>query len=58
MTRGGPAGTTTTLPIYIFDVVYQKGEFGYGGALSVVLCTLLILFAGAYWQLNRLARHA
>ena len=29
MTRGGPAGTTTTLPIYIFDVVYQKGEFGY-----------------------------
>ena len=58
MTRGGPAGTTTTLPIYIFDVVYQKGEFGYGGALSVVLCTILILFAGAYWQLNRLARHA
>ena len=58
MTRGGPAGTTTTLPIYIFDVVYQRGEFGYGGALSVVLCAILILFAGAYWQLNRLARHA
>lgn len=56
MTRGGPAGTTTTLPIYIFDVVYQKGEFGYGAALSVVLCVMLMVFSGAYWQLNRLTR--
>lgn len=56
MTRGGPAGETTTLPIYIFDVVYQKGDFGYGAALSVVLCAILILFSAAYWQLNRLTR--
>ena len=56
MTRGGPAGATTTLPIYIFDVVYQKGEFGYGAALSVVLCAMLILFSAGYWQLNRLTR--
>jgi len=56
MTRGGPAGTTTTLPIYIFDVIYQRGEFGYGAALSVVLCAMLIVFSAAYWQLNRLTR--
>ncbi len=56
MTRGGPAGSTTTLPIYIFDVVYQKGQFGYGAALSVVLCLLLIAFSAGYWQLNRLTR--
>ena len=56
MTRGGPAGATTTLPIYIFDVVYQKGEFGYGAALSVVLCVLLIVFSAGYWQLNRMSR--
>ena len=56
MTRGGPAGATTTLPIYVFDVVYQKGEFGYGAALSVVLCLLLIAFSAGYWQLNRLTR--
>jgi len=56
MTRGGPAGATTTLPIYIFDVVYQKGEFGYGAALSVVLCVLLITFSAGYWQLNRMSR--
>jgi multiple sugar transport system permease protein len=56
MTRGGPAGATTTLPIYIFDVIYQKGEFGYGAALSVVLCLILIAFSAAYWQLNRLTR--
>lgn len=58
MTRGGPAGATTTLPIYIFDVVYQKGEFGYGAALSVVLCLLLIVFSAGYWQLNRMDRTA
>jgi multiple sugar transport system permease protein len=56
MTRGGPAGATTTLPIYIFDVVYQKGEFGYGAALSVALCVLLIAFSAGYWQLNRMSR--
>jgi multiple sugar transport system permease protein len=53
MTRGGPAGATTTLPIYIFDVVYQKGQFGYGAALAVALCILLIVFSAAYWQLHR-----
>jgi len=58
MTRGGPAGATTTLPIYIFSVVYEKGEFGYGAALSVVLCLLLIAFSAAYWQLNRMDRSA
>jgi multiple sugar transport system permease protein len=56
MTRGGPAGATTTLPIYIFDVVYQKGQFGYGSALAVVLCLILIAFSAGYWQLNRLTR--
>ncbi|MEO8751554.1 MAG: sugar ABC transporter permease [Casimicrobiaceae bacterium] len=56
MTRGGPAGATTTLPIYIFDVVYQKGQFGYGAALSVVLCVILVTFSLVYWQLNRMDR--
>ena len=56
MTHGGPAGETTTLPIYIFDVIYQKGEFGYGAALSLVLCVMLVTFSGMYWQLNRLTR--
>jgi multiple sugar transport system permease protein len=56
MTRGGPIDTTKTLPIYIFDVAYQKGDFGYAAALSVVLCMLLLTFAAAYWQLNRLTR--
>jgi multiple sugar transport system permease protein len=58
MTRGGPAGATTTLPIYIFDVVYEKGQFGYGAALSVVLCLILIAFSAGYWQLNRMDRSA
>jgi multiple sugar transport system permease protein len=56
MTRGGPVDTTRTLAIYIFDVAYQRGQFGYASALSVVLCLLLLAFGGAYLQLNRLSR--
>lgn len=53
MTRGGPVDATKTLPIYIFDVAYQRGDFGYAAALSVALCLILLVFAALYWQLNR-----
>jgi multiple sugar transport system permease protein len=54
MTRGGPIDATKTLPIYIFDVAYQRGEFGYAAALSVALCMVLVAFSAAWWQLRRL----
>ncbi len=54
MTRGGPIDATKTLPIYIFDVAYQRGEFGYAAALSVALCVVLVAFSAAWWQLRRL----
>lgn len=53
MTRGGPIDATKTLPIYIFDTAYQKGEFGYAAALSVALCLVLVAFSAGWWQLRR-----
>jgi len=54
MTRGGPVDATKTLPIYIFDVAYQRGEFGYAAALSVALCLVLAAFSLVWWQIRRL----
>lgn len=54
MTQGGPVDTTKTLPLYVFDVAYQKGDFGYASALSIVLSALLLGLSVLYWQLNRL----
>ena len=54
MTRGGPMDATKTLPLYIFDVAYQQGDFGYAASLSAVLCLILMGFAACYWQLHRL----
>jgi multiple sugar transport system permease protein len=56
MTRGGPINATKTLPIYIFEVSYQKGDFGYAAALSTTLCLMLLIFTLMYWQLNRLVK--
>jgi multiple sugar transport system permease protein len=54
MTRGGPMDATKTLPLYIFDVAYQRGDFGYAASLSAVLRLILMGFAVCYWQLHRL----
>lgn len=54
MTRGGPVDATRTLPLHIFDVAYQRGEFGHAAALSVALCLVLLVFSLAWWQLRRL----
>lgn len=48
MTAGGPGYSTTTLPIYMFNVTFAYWDYGYGSAMAVViflqslLLTLLI----------------
>lgn len=41
LTRGGPAGATETLALYLYTVVYRYGRIGYGSALTVLLATLM-----------------
>ena len=55
MTGGGPAGSTETVSIYIYDTVMRYLDFGYGAALIVITFLILILvvaFVG--WLLSRM----
>lgn len=49
-TRGGPAETTTTLPIMVYDLAIRLGEFGQGTALAVIMFALLAVVGVVYFQ--------
>ncbi|WP_432507006.1 carbohydrate ABC transporter permease [Kineococcus arenarius] len=49
-TAGGPADATKVIQYYIFDLAFQRYQFGYASAVSVVL--FLILAAVAFVQLR------
>ena len=56
MTGGGPGYATHTLPLYAFLKAYSAMEFGYGGALALILTMLLMLIVVFY--VRRAARGA
>jgi sn-glycerol 3-phosphate transport system permease protein len=42
MTQGGPAGATTTLVYYLYEVAFQFFQIGKAGAISVLLLLFLV----------------
>jgi ABC-type sugar transport system permease subunit len=48
LTRGGPAGRTENLSIYIYRVAFSGYHFGYAAALSVVM---MIMAGFIAWSL-------
>ncbi len=53
LTQGGPGRSTQVLSLYAFQNAYKDFNFGYAGALSVVMFVLLMLFAWAYIRLSK-----
>jgi len=54
MTNGGPAGSTTTLTMLIFQKIFGgQGSFAYGTTIAVLLLVVVVLFAGATQSLLR-----
>ena len=53
LTNGGPGNTTEVLSLYAFQTAYKDFDFGYAGALSVVMFVLLMTFAFTYVRLTR-----
>jgi len=53
LTGGGPGRSTQVLSLYAFQVAYKDFNFGYAGALSVVMFALLMLFAWGYIRLSK-----
>ncbi|MEU4192022.1 sugar ABC transporter permease [Kribbella sp. NPDC026611] len=45
MTRGGPAGATETLSLFVYDTSFSSFEFGYGTAIATVLLLVTVLLA-------------
>ncbi|WP_417309275.1 carbohydrate ABC transporter permease [Devosia sp.] len=53
LTGGGPGRATQVLSLYAFQTAYKDFNFGYAGALSVVMFALLMLFAWAYVRISK-----
>jgi multiple sugar transport system permease protein len=53
LTGGGPGRSTQVLSLYAFQNAYKDFNFGYAGALSVVMFVLLMLFAWGYIHLSK-----
>lgn len=54
LTQGGPGRATQVLSLYAFQSAYKDFNFGYAGALSVVMFILLMVFAWAYVRFSRI----
>jgi len=50
MTRGGPAGTTTTLSYYIYIHGFERLDLAYGAAVAWALFVLIFGLTLLYWR--------
>jgi raffinose/stachyose/melibiose transport system permease protein len=48
MTGGGPLDASNTMAVYMFDRGFERGRFGYGSAVAVLVFLLCFVFAIAY----------
>jgi multiple sugar transport system permease protein len=53
LTGGGPGRATQVLSLYAFQNAYKDFNFGYAGALSVVMFILLMGFAWGYMRVAK-----
>ena len=53
LTRGGPAGSTTTVGLYVYQSIFESGEPGFGAALSILLLLVVMIATGALALLAR-----
>jgi len=58
LTGGGPADSTTTLPLYIAQEATISHNFGYGSALTVAAFVILLAFSAFYVRLTRFGQEA
>lgn len=56
LTGGGPGNSTQVLSLYAFQTAYIDFDFGYSGAISVVMFVILMVFTVIYVRVSRTAR--
>lgn len=52
-TEGGPADASRVIQYYIFDLAFQRLDYGYASAVSVVLLVILAVIAFVQLRLSR-----
>lgn len=55
MTKGGPAGSTTTIVYYIYNNAFQWFKMGYASAIAWVLFAIMFGFTLLQWKLGKQA---
>jgi multiple sugar transport system permease protein len=58
LTGGGPAGETTTLPLYVANTSVDAHDFGYASALTTVAFVILLFFSFVYLRLSKFGKEA
>src|SRR5690349_17199076 len=53
LTGGGPAGETTTLPLYVANTGIEGHDFGYASALTIVAFVILLFCSIVYLSLSK-----
>jgi multiple sugar transport system permease protein len=53
MTKGGPAYSTTTLVMYIYQQGFQWFNMGYASTLALILFVVIFLLTLVVWRLGR-----
>ena len=56
LTTGGPGHATEILSSYAFLTAYAQLNFGYAGAISVIMLLLLMIFTAIYVRISGVAR--
>ncbi len=56
LTNGGPGHSTELLSSYAFQTAYQSFDFGYAGALSVVMLLILMAFSVIYIRVSGISK--
>ena len=54
LTQGGPGDATQVLSLYAFQNAFMSFDFGYSGALSVVMFAVLMIFCVFYLRVARI----
>lgn len=52
MTQGGPAGSTTTIEYYIYNVAFTRFLMGYASAIAWALFVVILLFTLLTWRMG------
>ncbi|MDO4255414.1 MAG: sugar ABC transporter permease [Kocuria sp.] len=52
-TAGGPANATNVLQLYIYDMAFDRFQFGYASAMSVGLLVVLGIITAVQYRLSR-----